>query len=96
MPGIAGIVSIVKSGYPDETAFDPKHHHYDADSRKAEPRWYAVDVKLENKFARVITLDELREHASKALAGMDLLRRGNRLSVTPVTQKHWDFILSLE
>jgi predicted RNA-binding protein with PUA-like domain len=96
VPGIAGIVSIVKGGYPDETAFDPKHDHYDAESRAEAPRWYVVDVKLEDKFARVITLDELREHASKALAGLELLRRGNRLSVTPVAQKHWDFILSLE
>jgi predicted RNA-binding protein with PUA-like domain len=95
-PGVAGIVSIVKSGYPDETAFDSKHHHYDADSRRDAPRWYVVDVKLKRKFARIITLDELRKHASTSLAGLDVLRRGNRLSVTPVAQKHWDFILTLE
>ncbi len=46
VPGIAGIVSVVKEGYPDETAFDPKHHHYDADSKASDPRWYVVDVKL--------------------------------------------------
>ena len=95
-PGVAGIVSIVKAGYPDATAFDVKHHHYDADSRKDAPRWYVVDVKLKTKFARVITLDELRHHASSALVGLDLLRRGNRLSVTPVTQQHWNFILTLK
>ena len=96
LPGIAGIVRIVKQGYPDRTAFDPKHHHYDADSRKSDPRWYAVDVKLLRKFARIITLDTLKEHADGALATLLCLRRGNRLSVTPVTKKDWDFILRME
>jgi predicted RNA-binding protein with PUA-like domain len=96
LPGIAGIVRVVKSGYPDETAFDRRHHHYDADSRRSDPRWYVVDVKLERKFKRVIALDALRKHAGSALADLILLRRGNRLSVTPVTQKDWDFILTLE
>jgi predicted RNA-binding protein with PUA-like domain len=96
VPGIAGIVSVVKEGYPDKTAVDPQHHHYDADSDPKEPRWFVVDVKLVRKFARVITLDELRKHAGKALSEFVILRRGNRLSVTPVTAKDWDFILSLE
>ena len=96
VPGIAGIVTVVKEGYPDETAFDPKHHHYDADSRAADPRWYVIDVKLTRKFANVITLDTLKKHAGKALADMILLRRGNRLSVIPVSKKEWDFILELE
>jgi predicted RNA-binding protein with PUA-like domain len=55
-----------------------------------------VDVKLVRKFARIITLDELREHAGKALSEFVILRRGNRLSVTPVSKKDWDFILALE
>ena len=96
VPGIAGIVGIVKGGYPDVTAFDPKHHHYDADSKRDEPRWFVVDVKLQRKFARVITLDELRTHAGKELREFVLLRRGNRLSVMPVAKKDWDFILTLE
>jgi predicted RNA-binding protein with PUA-like domain len=96
VPGIAGIVSVVKGGYPDVSAFDPKHDHYDAESSPEEPRWYVVDVKLERKFARVITLDELRKHAGSELADLLVLKRGNRLSVTPVTKKNWDFILSLE
>jgi predicted RNA-binding protein with PUA-like domain len=96
VPGIAGIVSIVKSGYPDATAFDPKHHHYDADSKREAPRWFVVDVKLERKFSRIITLDELRAHAAKRLEDFVLLRRGNRLSVMPVAKKDWDFILGLE
>ena len=70
MPGIAGIVRMVKEGYPDVTAFDPKHHHYDAESTRSEPRWYVVDVKLVRKFKRLITLDELRKHAKDELVGL--------------------------
>jgi len=95
-PGIAGIITISKPGYPDETAFDPKHHHYDAGSRRAEPRWYVVDVKLVRAFKRIITLEELRSHAEKELREFVVLRKGNRLSVMPVTKKDWDFILTLE
>ena len=96
VPGIAGIVSIVKEGYPDKTAFDAKDDHYDAGSKPDAPRWFAVDVKLVRKFERIITLDELRQHAAKALKDFVLLRRGNRLSVMPVTKKDWDFVLALE
>ena len=96
VPGIAGIVSIARDGYPDVTAFDPKHDHYDPDSKKDAPAWYVVDVKLVRKFKRIITLDELRTHADKRLKDFVLLRRGNRLSVMPVTKKDWDFILNLE
>ena len=92
MPGIVGIVRVAKEGYPDATAFDPKHHHYDADSRPADPRWYCVDIKLVRKFDRIITLDALRKHAGGALARLVLLRRGNRLSVMPVTAAEWNFI----
>jgi predicted RNA-binding protein with PUA-like domain len=96
VPGIVGIVSVVREAYPDATAFDPKHHHFDAGSKLEEPRWFVVDVKLLRKFKRVITLDELQKHAHKALAGLVILRRGNRLSVTPVSKKEWDFVLTLE
>jgi predicted RNA-binding protein with PUA-like domain len=96
VPGIAGIVGIVKDGYPDETAFDPKHHHYDPDSKADAPRWYVVDVKLVRKFRRIITLDELRQHAANKLKDFVLLRRGNRLSVMPVAKKDWEFVLTLE
>jgi predicted RNA-binding protein with PUA-like domain len=96
VPGIAGIANVAREGYPDVTAFDPKHHHYDADSKKEAPRWFVVDVKLVRKFKRVITLDELRSHAAKQLKDFVLLRRGNRLSVMPVAKKEWDFILTLE
>ena len=95
VPGIAGVMEITKEGYPDATAFDRKHHHYDPDSDPGKPRWYMVDVKLKERFPRIITLAELREHATKELKGMVLLRPGNRLSVSPVEPAHWKFIRSL-
>jgi predicted RNA-binding protein with PUA-like domain len=96
VPGIAGIVRIVKEGYPDRTALDPKHHHFDPAEKPDAPRWFVVDVQLVRKFDRIITLDELRRHAAKALKDFVLLRRGNRLSVMPVAKKEWDFVLTLE
>ena len=96
VPGIAGIVKVVRTGYPDPTAFDASHHHYDADSDRANPRWYMVDIKLVRKLKRIITLDELRTHTGGKLKNMILLKRGNRLSITPVTLSEWTFIESLE
>lgn len=93
-PGIVGTVSVVREGYPDHTAFERKHDHYDPDSDPEQPRWYMVDVKLERKFARTITLEELRTHAAR-LKDMLLLKRGNRLSITPVTKDEWQFINAL-
>lgn len=94
-PGIAGIVEIVREGYPDHTAFDPDDAHFDPKSDPDEPRWFMVDVKLVRKFERVVTLRELRAHANAKLSGFQLLARGNRLSVMPVTRAHWQFVLSL-
>jgi predicted RNA-binding protein with PUA-like domain len=96
VPGIVAIMQVVKEAYPDPTAFDRKHHHYDAGSDPRKPRWFMVDVQLKRRLARTITLAELRAHAGKELRGMVLLRPGNRLSVTPVETAHWKFILSLE
>ena len=95
VPGIAGIVKIVRAGYPDPTSFNRKSEYYDASSSPDAPRWYAVDVQLKKKIEPVITLDELREHVTGALRDMVLLRRGNRLSITPVTSDEWNFIVAL-
>ena len=78
IPGIAGVMKIVKEGYPED-----------------EAPWFKVDVQLVRRFGRIITLAELRKHEPKKLHGMLLLRRGNRLSITPVERAHWEFILSL-
>ena len=96
VPGIVAIMQVVKQAYPDPTAFDRKHHHYDAGSDPRNPRWFMVDVQLKRRLARTIALEELRAHAARELKGMPLLRPGNRLSVTPVAAAHWKFILSLE
>ncbi len=93
-PGIVGIIRIHKEAYPDHTAFDAKHQYYDPKSNMDEPRWFMVDVEYVRALKRVITLKELREH--KPLADMILLRRGNRLSIMPVSKKHWDYILKIE
>lgn len=95
-PGVVGVVKVVKTGYPDHTAFDKRDPHFDPDSDPAKPRWYMVDVRFERRLKRTITLAELREHASGALKGLALLQRGNRLSITPVSDAHWRFILDLE
>jgi predicted RNA-binding protein with PUA-like domain len=94
--GIAGIMKVVRPAYPDPTQFMKKHPQYDPASTRENPRWLVVDVQLVRRLKRIITLDELRAHESHALSGMLLLKRGNRLSITPLSADHWEFILSLE
>ena len=91
IPGIAGIVEIVREGYPDFTAWDPLSDHFDPKSTSENPRWYMVDVKFIQKFPRIISLEELKKHPR--LENMPVVRRGNRLSITPVTAKEWEIIL---
>ncbi len=88
-PGIAGIVEISRLAYPDATQFDPKSDYYDAASKKDAPRWVNVDVRALKK-TRLIPLAELRRQ--KPLSRMVLLRPGNRLSITPVTEAEWKYI----
>jgi len=85
-PGIAGIAEVVGSAYPDATQFDPKSPYFDAKSTPDEPRWVHVDVKLVRK-TRLLTLAEMRD--APELATMRVLRRGNRLSITPVAPHEW-------
>jgi predicted RNA-binding protein with PUA-like domain len=91
-PGIAGIVEISKLAYPDATQFDAKSAYYDAKSRRDAPRWVHVDVKLVKK-TRLVTLPMLR--AARGLEDMVTLRRGNRLSITPVTPAEWKIVEKL-
>ena len=91
--GIAGTVEVVKESYPDFTAFDPEDHHFDPKSDPDKPRWFMVDVKFIEKFKKTLTLTQLR--TNPALNDMVILRKGNRLSVTPVTQKEWQAILKM-
>lgn len=91
--GIAGTAKIVKESYPDFTAFDEKSRYFDPKSKRDEPRWFMVDIKLQKKFVRFLTLEELKENAR--LDGMVLLQKGSRLSVQPVSKKHFDIIVKL-
>jgi predicted RNA-binding protein with PUA-like domain len=93
-PGIYGIVRIVRAGYPDASAFKRGHAHFDSDSDPVAPRWYAVDVALVRRLAPPITLAMLKSNA-RALDDFVLLRRGNRLSVMPVSARQWQQVLAL-
>ncbi|OUD14002.1 EVE domain-containing protein [Thioflexithrix psekupsensis] len=91
--GVAGRAKVVRTAYPDPTAFDPKHRYYDPKSQPENPRWYAVDVAFVEKFRHFVTLDELRQHP--ALTDLLVLKRGNRLSITPMTAGEWEVIVGL-
>lgn len=93
-PGIVGIAEVVKEGYPDHFAWDPRSDYFDPKCNPDKPLWYMVDVKFKEKFPQMITLDELR--ANPKLAEMVILRRGNRLSITPVTKQQWQAILKMK
>ncbi|HVJ63193.1 MAG TPA: EVE domain-containing protein [Tahibacter sp.] len=94
VPGVVGIAEISAEAYPDPTQFDARSDYYDAASKREEPRWSMVDVTFKRKLARTIPLTELKDRDE--LADFVLTRRGNRLSVLPVTKREWDFILGLE
>ena len=93
VPGIVGIMEIVRAGYPDDTQFDPENDYYDPKSDPDNPRWYRVDVRFRSRFARCLSLAELRE--TPGLEEMPLVRRGNRLSVMPVSADEWRTVLEL-
>ena len=90
VPGVVGIMKVVREAYPDHTAFDPDDPHFDPKSDPAKPRWDMVDVAFVEKFSRTISLAELREAAE--LQDMLVVRRGNRLSITPVSKREWNVI----
>jgi len=89
-PGIAGLAEVASAAYPDPTQFDRKSKYNDAASRRDAPRWLLVDIRARKK-TRLIPLAELRAH--RELADMAVLRRGNRLSITPVPATEWSFIV---
>lgn len=94
VPGVAGIVDIVREAYPDNSAWDPAGEYYDRRSTPEKPLWYMVDVRYRRKLRRLVSLAELRDNP--ALNDMALLRRGNRLSILPVTTRQWRAILKME
>lgn len=94
IPGIVGIMEVARESYPDPTAFDPHSKYFDPKSHPQKPRWFLVDVHYVRHTRRLIPLSELKEH--ETLENMVVLRKGNRLSITPVTTEQWDYILGLE
>lgn len=92
-PAVVGVGEIVREAYPDHTAFDPSDKHYEPGSTPANPRWFMVDVQFVRKFKRELPLPMLRDQAN--LAGMELLRKGSRLSVQPVRNNEWKAMLKL-
>ena len=95
-PAIVGLAEVASAAYPDPTAFDPESDHYDPKSNPESPRWYLVDLRYVRHLRRHIPLAELKVYAEGPLADLALVRRGNRLSVMPVTEAQWAFILGLE
>ncbi|MDY6955731.1 MAG: EVE domain-containing protein [Pseudomonadota bacterium] len=93
VPAIVGLARISSVAYPDPTAFNPESRYYDPASTPERPRWYVVDVAYERHLCRPLPLAELRTYPE--LEGMALLRRGNRLSITPISPNHWEFLLEL-
>jgi predicted RNA-binding protein with PUA-like domain len=92
-PAVVGTAKVVGAGQPDPSQFDAKSDHYDPDSKRDAPRWFGVDIQLDRKFDRPVTLPELRE--TPALSDMVLLRKGSRLSVQPVSATEWKTICKL-
>jgi predicted RNA-binding protein with PUA-like domain len=96
VPGVAGLAEVVSDAYPDPTQFQKKSDYYDAGSKPEQPRWYMVDVGFVRRLKRVVSLDDMRAEAAALGEDFALLRRGNRLSVLPVTAAQYKHILSLE
>jgi predicted RNA-binding protein with PUA-like domain len=92
-PAIAGVAEVVEGGHPDPTAFDPSADHHDPKSKPDSPTWYQVKIRAVRPIDPPLALPKLREVA--ALAGMELLRKGSRLSVQPVKAEEWAAVLEL-
>jgi predicted RNA-binding protein with PUA-like domain len=90
---VVGTAVVVREAYPDHTAWDKKSDHFDPKASADNPIWQMVDIRLEQVFARPVTLSELRR--VKSLTGMELLKRGSRLSIQPVTKSEFDTLLKL-
>ena len=95
VPGVVGVAEVASDAYPDPTQFQKKSHYFDPKATREEPRWQLVDVSFKRKLSRLIGLEQLRA-AGDQLEGFELLRRGSRLSVMPVSAANWKTILSLE
>ncbi len=95
VPGIVGIATVASTPYPDPTQFDPDSDYFDPKSDPDDPRWILVDVKYKRRLKRILSLAEIKDHA-EALGDFALVRKGNRLSIMPVSAEQWDYLLGLE
>jgi predicted RNA-binding protein with PUA-like domain len=89
-PAVVATATVVRASYPDPTQFDKRGSGFDPKARKDDPRWYAVDIRLDREFPRPVTLTELR--GVRGLGKMILLQKGSRLSVQPVTLGEWRIV----
>ncbi|MFZ5637667.1 MAG: EVE domain-containing protein [Pseudomonadota bacterium] len=96
VPGVYGLAEVASEAYPDPSQFDRKSKYFDEKSSREQPRWDLVDVRYARTLARAITLDDIRGQADRLGEDFALIRKGNRLSVLPVTAAQWKIILSLE
>ncbi|MDQ3288860.1 MAG: EVE domain-containing protein [Pseudomonadota bacterium] len=95
-PGIVGVATVASEAYPDPTQFEPGSDYHDPKSSREEPRWHMVDVAFDRKLNRIISLEEIKQHAESLGEDFPLIRRGNRLSVLPVSAAQFKYLLSLE
>lgn len=96
VPGVYGLAEVATEAYPDPTQFDRKSKYFDEKSTREQPRWDLVDVRYVRALKRAIALDDIRAQADRLGEDFALIRKGNRLSVLPVTAAQWKIILSLE
>ena len=96
VPGVYGIGEVVAEAYPDPTQFQPKSKYHDPKATREEPRWFLVDVGFVRKLRRPVTLQEIRDHGEELGEDFELIRRGSRLSVLPVSAAQWKLLVSLE
>ena len=95
IPAIVGVAEIVTEAYPDPDQFDPKAKYFDPKSDPDNPRWFLVDIRLVTKLEPQIPLQTIKQHG-ETLGDLPLIRKGNRLSVMPVSGEQWDYLMSLQ
>lgn len=93
VPAVVGLCEVVKNGYPDFTAFDPKSEYFDSKSKMKEPTWFMVDIKFVKKFRNPVTLQNIKSNPK--LKNLKLVQKGNRLSIIPITKDEFDEILKM-
>jgi predicted RNA-binding protein with PUA-like domain len=93
VPAVVGLSEVVKEGYPDHTAFDPKSEHPDPKSHPENPRWFMVDIKFKEKFNTPVPLSQIKDMSE--FSGMKLVQRGNRLSIMPLDKEHFELLCQI-